>query len=151
MAWLRGAVRIGAGSVVLLLTGAAAAAPLDVKPGLWEITTAGLTEVQQACLTEELLEADLSNLKMPAGVECSNEIREASAQRVVSHTVCTGAFAIEGDTTVEVQSRESMSMSSTSILRFGPAEQTINASASYRWLGADCGDVAPVDLKKIGG
>jgi hypothetical protein len=62
--------------------------------------------------------------------------------------VCTGNFTIEGDTRFDVQSPESKSMQSTSVINFGGGEQTVNASAQYKWLSSDCGDVAPMVLEK---
>ena len=124
---------------------------LDVKSGLWEITVEGLADTQQACLTRELLDIDLSdmsNMKMPEGVKCTNEIKEQNSTLMVSHTVCTGTFAIEGDTRVEVLSPESMLMKSTSVMNFGGHKQSISSSAQYKWLSSDCGDVKPMDLQK---
>jgi hypothetical protein len=136
-------------SVVLVTwIGAAPAWALDVKPGLWEITVEGLAEAQQACLTQELLDADISDMQMPEGVECQNEIKEETAKLTISHTVCTGAFAIEGDTRIDVLSPESMTMQSASVMNLGGGEQTITTSAQYRWLSSDCGDVVPVELGK---
>jgi hypothetical protein len=136
-------------SVVLVtLFGAAPAWALDVKPGLWEITIEGFAEAQQACLTQELLDADISDMQMPEGVECKNEITEETAKLTITHTVCTGAFAIVGDTRIDVLSPESMTMQSTSVMNLGGGEQTISTSAQYQWLSDDCGDVAPMVLKK---
>ena len=124
---------------------------LDVKAGLWEITLDGVADAQKACMTRELLDADLSdisNMKMPEGVKCTIEMKEKNSKSMVSHTECTGTFAIEGDTHMEVLSSESMSMKSTSVMNFGGHKQSINASAQYKWLSSDCGDVKPMDLGK---
>jgi len=124
---------------------------LDVNAGLWEIKLEGVADAQQACLTRELLDTDLSdisNMKMPEGVKCTFEIKEKNTKKVVSHTVCTGTFAIEGDTKMEVLSPESMSMTSTSVVNFGGQKQSINSSAQYKWLSSDCGSVKPMDLSK---
>lgn len=128
----------------VLLTFGSTAAALDVKPGLWEITTEG-APAQRVCYTAEVLESDLSSMQMPPGVECRNDIRESSGTRVVTHSVCTGTVNMEGDTVLEVQSPESMTMASTSVMTFGGQRQTIEASASYRFVAADCGDVRPFD------
>ncbi len=131
--------------------GLSSAWALDVKSGLWEIAVEGLADAQQACLTRELLDIDLSdmsNMKMPEGVKCTNEIKEKNSTLMVSHTVCTGTFAIEGDTRVEVLSPESMLMKSTSVMNFGGHKQSISSSAQYKWLSSDCGDVKPMDLQK---
>ena len=120
---------------------------LDVKTGLWEITYDG-ADALKACMTRELLDADISNMKMPEGVKCTIEMKEKSPKSAVSHTKCTGTVAMEGDTHVEVLSPESMSMKSTAVMNFGGQKQSINASAQYKWLSSDCGDVKPMDLSK---
>jgi hypothetical protein len=122
---------------------------LDVKPGLWEIAIEGSAEPHHVCYTQEALNADFAKVPNPPGVECANEIKESGATRMVAHTSCTGNFAIEGDTTVQVLSPESMSMQSTSVMTFGGNQQAIDASAAYRWLRSDCGDVKPFDPNKI--
>jgi hypothetical protein len=144
-------LRSAAVVVSVLLTPAPAVAALDVKPGLWEMTIAGSGEGtnMKACLTRELLDADFSEIQMPEGVECINEIREETPKYTISHTVCTGAFAIEGDTRIDVLSSESMSMHSTSVMNFGGQPQSIETNIQYTWLSSDCGDVKPVDLNAL--
>lgn len=134
--------------VVSTLLAPATVVALDVKAGLWEMTIAGPGEgtSMKACLTREVLDADFSDLQMPEGVECVNEIREETPKYTISHTVCTGTFAIEGDTRVDVLSPESMSMHSTSVMNFGGQPQTIETNVQYQWLSSDCGEVKPVDL-----
>ena len=87
---------------------------------------------------------------MPEGVKCTNEIKEQNPKFTVAHTVCTGAFAIEGDSRMDVLSQESMSMNSTSSINLGGQKRTIESSAQYKWLSSDCGDVKPVDFSKLG-
>ena len=141
-------------SVAIAVSTMLASAPvvaLDVKAGLWEMTIAGPGQgaSMKACLTREVLDADFSDLQMPEGVECVNEITEETPKYTISHTVCTGAFAIEGDTRVDVLSPESMSMHSTSVMNFGGNPQTIETKVQYQWLSSDCGDVKPVDLNTL--
>jgi hypothetical protein len=141
------------GFVVVACFGLSPAWALDVKAGLWEITIQGIPEVQKACLTRELLDvnlSDLSKLKMPEGVKCTNEIKEQNPKFTVAHTVCTGAFAIEGDSRMDVLSQESMAMKSTSSINLGGQKRTIESSAQYKWISSDCGDVKPVDFSKLG-
>ena len=137
--------------VLVAFFGLSPAWALDVKAGLWEIKVEGLAETQQACMTRALLDTDLSDIasmKMPEGVKCTIEMKEKNSKSVVSHTRCTGTFAIEGDTHLEVLSPESMSMKSTSVMNFGGQKQSLNSSAQYKWLSSDCGDVKPMDLSK---
>lgn len=125
---------------------------LDVKTGLWEIRMEGMPDVQRSCFTRELLDADPSDfaaMEMPEGVTCKHEVKEQNAKRTVSHTTCTGPFAIEGDTRIEVQSPESMSMTSTSVVTIAGRQQTMTNNAQYKWLSSDCGDVKPVDLDSM--
>jgi hypothetical protein len=136
------------GVVLVTWFGAVPAWALDVKPGLWEVAIEGFAEPQRSCLTQEVLDADISDLQMPPGVECTNDVVEETAEFTITHTVCTGTFAIEGDTRVDVLSPESMTLQSTSVMKMGGSEQTISSSAQYKWLSSDCGDVAPVKLGK---
>ena len=135
--------------VVLLaaLLGTAPVYALDVKPGLWEISMDAAAEAFKACFTQEFLDTDISDMKMPEGVECTNEIKEKSSKLVISHSVCTGTFALEGDTRLDVLSPESMTMQSTSVMNIGGQQQTLSTRAQYKWLSSDCGDVKPIDLK----
>lgn len=119
---------------------------LDVKPGLWEVSSESFPNALQVCLTRELLDADISDIKMPEGVECISETREKTPQYTITHTVCTGTFAIDGETRVDVLGPESMSMNSRSVMTLGGQPQTIETIAQYRWLSSDCGDVKPMDL-----
>jgi hypothetical protein len=121
------------------------ATALDVEPGLWEITTEGMAGPQKACLTRALLDADFSNPRMPPGLTCTNEIKEQTGTRIASHSVCTGTMSMEGDTVVEVQGRKAMRMQSSSVLTIAGQMQQVNATATYRWLSSDCGDVQPID------
>jgi hypothetical protein len=130
----------------------ASAWALDVKAGLWQITMDGIPEAQKVCYTRELLDSDvkdMSALDLPEGVTCKNEIKEQSAKLTVTHTVCSGPFAIEGDNRIEVQSPESMLMTSTSVMKIAGQQQSIETSARYTWLSADCGDVKPFDITRL--
>ena len=142
--------RFFCGGLALAAWGAASSgwAALDVKTGLWEITTEGMDGVQRACITRELLEADLSQMPMPPGVKCKMDITASDPRFTTSHTVCTGTFAIEGDTRVDVLSREAMTMKSTSVMNVAGNKQELAVSARYRWLGSDCGDVRPMNLSQ---
>lgn len=61
--------------------------------------------------------------------------------------MCSGNFAIEGDTRLEVISPEAMSLQSESVMSFGDQQTKVSTSAHYKWLSVDCGDVKPFDLK----
>jgi hypothetical protein len=137
-------------AVLLVCVGAPVSAQkLDVKPGLWEITMTEPKSVQRVCYTAEVLNANLSQMPMPPGISCKNDIVQATSKLVVTHTVCTGPMAIEGETRLATASAEAMSMESTSVMTMGGTKQTVKASAAYKWLGANCGDVKPFDPKKL--
>jgi len=121
---------------------------LDVKSGLWEISLEGSEVVHKACMTREILDADISDLKLPTGVECTNDTREKTSKLLVTHTSCTGNFTIEGDTRVEVLSPGEMSMQSTSVMKIGDQQRQVSTSAHYKWLSDDCGEVKPIDLQR---
>jgi hypothetical protein len=139
------------GVLLAALLGTAPVYALDVKPGLWEISM-DTAEPSKACFTQEFLDTDISDMKMPEGVECTNEYKEKSSKLVIAHAVCTGTLgagtiAIEGETRLEVLSAESMTMQSNSVMNFGGQQQPVSTSAQYKWLSSDCGDVKPIDLK----
>ena len=137
-----------AGLFLGVLLGSAPVYALDVKPGLWEITTKAVAEGIKACLTQEILDTDISDMKMPEGIECSNDFKEKSGKLIVMHFVCTGDFNIEGDSRLEVLGPESMTLQSTSVMKFGENERNVNTQAEYKWLSNDCGDVKPIELRK---
>ena len=138
--------------VLTVWLGPVSAWALDVKAGLWQITMDGIPEAQKVCYTRELLDTDLTDmsaLDLPEGVTCKNEITEQNAKLMVTHTVCSGPFAIEGDTRIDVQSPESMLMTSTSVMKIAGQQQSVKTSARYSWLSSDCGDVKPFDMHKL--
>jgi hypothetical protein len=143
------------GSLGLLLAGLVAvpgashAQGLDVKPGLWEIKMTGTQIVQKVCYTAEFLKQDFSKVPTPPGLQCKHEIKQANARLVISHTVCTGNFSLDGETRMEATNKETMVMVSKSKLNMGGKMQETNVTASYKWLGADCGKVKPFDLKNL--
>jgi hypothetical protein len=103
--------------------------------------------VQKACLTRVILDAEFTDLKLRAGVDCSNDSRQKRSRLLVTHTACTGSFNIEGDTTVEVHSTEAMSLRPESVMTLGDQQRQFSTSAQYKWLPDDCGNVKPFDLK----
>jgi hypothetical protein len=139
--------------VIGALLMSASAWALDVKAGLWQITLDGMPDVQKACFTREFLDTDYKDLmamKMPAGVECKSEVREQTPKVAVMHTACTGQFAFEGDTRMDVQSPEAMTMTATLVMTVAGQHKTDSKSgAQYKWLSSDCGDVKPVDLDNM--
>lgn len=132
-------------ALLVLLAASVSAQKIDVKPGLWEITSAEPKNVQQACYTAELLNGGISQFPSPPGMTCKNDVVQETPRVVVTRTVCTGSMAIEGETRMEIASREAMSMQSTSVMTIGGNKQTIKASATYRWISANCGNVKPLD------
>lgn len=139
---------------VVLITwlGSATTWALDVQAGLWHITMDGIPEAQKVCYTRELLDTDLSDLsalELPEGVTCKNEIKEKTEKTTVTHTVCSGPFAIEGETRIDVESPKSMQMTSTSVMKIAGQKQIVKTSARYTWLSSDCGEVKPFDMNKI--
>jgi hypothetical protein len=136
------ALAVGPGLVV-----GAEAQKLEVEPGLWEYRIGDAEKASQVCYTAEVLQGGLGQFALPPGLECSFEVKEATAKRVVTHAVCHGSIAMEGITTIEILDRKAMSMVSDSTVTFGGQQQKIEAKSSFKWLAADCGDVAPFDPK----
>ena len=130
---------------VLIWSAPAMAQSLDVKPGLWEITGAGMSGPNKVCYTAESLNASLAQVPMPPGIECKNEVTQHTAKVVVTHTVCTGIMAVDGETRVDVKSPEAMTMQSSMVMTMGGTKQPINTTANYAWLTSECGDVKPFD------
>ena len=127
----------------LLLAGAAQAQVLDVKPGLWEMTLEGAKAPVQVCYTAEMLRGGLSNVPVPQGMTCRTEVKMARARTVLTRTVCAGDMSLEGETRIDIASPEAMTMVSGSMLIVGGRKQTMQSTAHYRWLRADCGAVKP--------
>ena len=120
---------------------------LDVKPGLWEVSMAQPKSVTQVCYTADVLSGGITQFTAPPGLDCKSDVVQETPRVVVTRTVCTGAMSMEGETRMDIASREAMTMQSTAVMSMGGSKQTIKASATYKWLGADCGNVRPFDPK----
>jgi hypothetical protein len=122
---------------------------LDVKPGLWEIGTEGAATPLRVCYTAEFLNTYFSETPRQSSQKCQFQVKESSPTRFVIHTTCTGEPAVDTDQIFEVKSPESMTMESTSSLSPDGQQKPSRNRAQYRWLQTDCGDVKPIDPKKI--
>ena len=97
------------------------------------------------CYTAEVLDRGFSQIQNPPGFQCKNEIKQSTPRLIVAHTACTGNMTIEGDTRLEITSSEAMMLVSDMVMGTGAKMQTVKATVSYKWLGADCGKVKPFD------
>ena len=130
---------------LLMSSGAGQAQTLAVKPGLWEITLDGAPSPSPVCYTVEALKAGLSQVSVPPGLSCRNEIKMAGAKSMLTRTVCAGNVSLEGETRIDILSPESMNMVSGSMLIVDGRKQSRQSTGTYRWLRADCGKVKPQD------
>lgn len=135
-------------ALTLVSSGSAGAQKLEVKPGLWEFRIGDAATPRQVCYTAEVLAGGIEQFAMPPGFDCQAKVREATARRVAVSISCQGSVALEGETTIETPDSETMVMVSSSTVSFGGQQQKVDATARYKWLGADCGDVKPFDPKQ---
>lgn len=81
---------------------------------------------------------------------CTTTITERSPSRMKARFTCTNpASSGEGEWTFQGDTAYSMKMSTTSTHKGQPLRSTMEAQG--RWLGADCGTIAPLPMPKIEG
>jgi Protein of unknown function (DUF3617) len=154
---------ISARTIALLFTGALAVGlsaglaaqkqTLDVKLGLWEVTSmnkvsgpmaaavpnAGRTAVNRYCITEKDLENALFAVEQGESNNCQEKVVSSSRTAQDSTIECTGQFPGHGTLHVERVTRESTKGAMT--LSMGPTgqEMQMNSTFTAKWIGADCG------------
>jgi hypothetical protein len=117
-------------------------AALQLKPGLWEMTTTG-GRINRQCLTQQSIEQGLENVEEKSGRLCAQTVTSNTATLRVGHLQCT-APNLSIDYRYEAPSPEIL----TGTLHFSPgpgndAIQMITAEIRGKWLGAECNDQMP--------
>lgn len=157
------------GTLLLLFTFTVHAAPLDIKPGLWEVSTK--TDMSGSPIPAEVLEQmppdrrekmmamfknrkaathtiqtcitkDDLNLPFKAQDEeanCKNTIVTATPTKAEYKIQCSGSETHSGVMKVEALSRESIRGST--IMQVNSGKGTVANEMSGRWVSANCGNV----------
>jgi Protein of unknown function (DUF3617) len=126
---------------------------LDVKLGLWEVTSTnkmsgpmatasmntGQTTVNRYCITEKDLESPLFAVEDKApGDNCTEKVVTSTTSAQDSTLECTGQFPGTGTLHVERVTTESAKGAMT--MKVGPTgqEMQMNSTFTAKWIGADC-------------
>jgi len=131
----------------------AQAPPLDVKPGLWEMTskmqpsgnpanaagTPSASESRKACLTKQKLDQYATALSGQNDPTCKRTFTSSTSRLQVVHIECTGGERkVTSDIRIEAPSPDQLRIGGTMSLE-GGAVVTMNSTG--RWLSSSCGGV----------
>lgn len=157
------------GALLLLFTFTVHAAPLDIKPGLWEVSTK--TDMSGSPIPAEVLEqmptdrrekmmAMFKNRKAATHTiqtcitkddlnrpfkaqdeeaNCKNTIVTATPTKAEYKIQCSGSETHSGVMKIEALSRESIRGST--IMQVNSGKGTVANEMSGRWVSANCGNV----------
>lgn len=131
-------------------SGLAQTPTLDLKPGLWEVTSVGTMtgappiqpQVARNCVTENQLRRGLNFDDRP-NPSCQRTMVSTSSSLLVVHEECTGARHMVGDFRFTAIDRETMKGDIDVVMVNGADTTTMKRSLQGKWLSSDCGDVKP--------
>jgi hypothetical protein len=104
----------------------------------------GAPRVIQNCVTEDQLKRGL-DFDQHRDPSCQRTVSSNAPNLLVIHEECTGQNRRVGDFRFEALDRETMKGSINMVMTMGANTMTMNQSVRGRWLGTDCGTVAPRD------
>ena len=106
------------------------------------------TNVGKVCLTRELLAKALSFGQQSNTNGCTQKVTSLSSTRQELHLECSGQMKGSGDVIIE---RVDSEHAKGNMLVKGEGDHpvTIKASFTTKYLGADCGDVKPLDMESV--
>ncbi|MGM9480516.1 DUF3617 domain-containing protein [Roseateles sp. NT4] len=94
----------------------------------------------KTCVTKEQAERNMAPVHQQGN--CSQDVKR-SGNTIQTHFVCTDP-ASEGDATVTLRGNEGFTNDVTMRHQRQGKTETTRVSGEGRWLGADCGDVKPM-------
>jgi hypothetical protein len=106
--------------------------------------TAGLDGDGRVCLSKESLDA--GRWQNPAA-NCKTEFVSRSASAWKWHSVCAQSDSVTDGEAV-FANPESYTVNTSSTRTFRGETKTTKMTLRAKWLGADCGDLKPFDLKR---
>jgi hypothetical protein len=131
----------------------AQAPPLDVKPGLWEMTSAMQTSGRsanaagapsawppmKACLTQQKLDDYATALGGRNDPTCKRTFSSSTSRLQVVHIECTGGESkVTSDIRIEAPSPEQLHVRGKMNVGEGPV---VTMDTTGRWLSSSCGTV----------
>jgi hypothetical protein len=155
--------------------------PLNVKPGLWEMSWTGETSgtpptlppdqlakltPEQRAKIEAAMEAAIAKGNAPhaikhcvtqkeldRGLNVDDQNQKSCKQTVVSstssvlevHMECTGRQQSSGTYRIEATSPTTITGALNMVMSDGTHSMTMKRQVAGKWLGADCGEVKPIE------
>ena len=99
--------------------------------------------LNKICFTKESMDP----ARFGNAASCKTEPRERTARSWKSHTVCTEPpMTLDSETVFN--SSESYTVNTTMTMTVRGETKTSRRTIRAKWLGADCGDLKPFDLKR---
>jgi hypothetical protein len=122
---------------------------LDIKMGLWEMTTtttlaAGMparTATSQECMTKEKFEKDPFTMQPVPGVTCKNTVKTNTKTVYETTVACTGDRVMNGEVHIETQSSEAYKATMKMTTAMQGQSMAVTIGMTGKWLGAACGNV----------
>jgi hypothetical protein len=107
------------------------------------VSQANIPHELRICITPEQLRQGF-DLNRVGHKDCVHDVRSSSPTHLDMHVACTGKDALDG--TVHLNAIDRTTVSGDLDLRAGDAGAplTIRQTLHGKWLGAACGDVAPI-------
>lgn len=128
-------------SYLVPLAGAAVhAQTLDIKPGLWEITSSNHPGSVQSCYPEDKIKAGFSPIgRIDPKLECRHEWSQGTNKVIVTRSTCGGPYRMTGEARAEVNSPESITVTARQDVDMDGERASYQITTRYRWIGTDCG------------
>jgi len=98
----------------------------------------------KVCITAE--QAALNQLPVSSQGNCKHQVERKGAQ-ILNRFSCSDPD-ISGEGTTTLSSAEAYNSSMSSTARVGGKSETMSVQSQGRWLGADCGGIAPMKTPK---
>jgi len=124
----------------------AAAATLDVRTGLWEITStveapagADKPEVARACIDDQTLRRGMHFSPGKRG-NCTRTLLHGSSRQIELQVECTGQDKVSGTFSMAASDRQTIRGKLDLVMNSGGANATVVRRTLHgKWLGNDCG------------
>jgi hypothetical protein len=123
--------------LLALATLPAAAQQPDIRPGLWELTLTGTSNVKQSvCLTPALVK-DMKRIaaKGDPGSDCKSSAESVSGASRSFDITCTKPSAYQARVVVTVEGPDKFSMSQDYVMEAGGKKQSGQLAMTYRRVG----------------
>ncbi|MEJ0017628.1 MAG: DUF3617 family protein [Acetobacteraceae bacterium] len=124
---------------------AAHAETLDVRTGLWEITSTGETpggssklEVAKACIDDQTLRRGVHFSPGKRG-NCTRTLLHGSSRQIELRLECTGKEKATGTFSIEANDRQTFNGRLDLVVNSDANPVAVRRTMQGKWLGNDCG------------